>query len=528
MTVIPYEDISLKDTINNAIDNIHGKIDEYVIEDDIAEDEAIESIPADPNIRNFSYTVVDGEIYYRINSMMNKVNVSSTAKNRIIGLIAIRESVRRLIEFQSQDYSEEEIKAEQLYLNEIYDSFTSKHGLINSRANSLVFRDDSSFYLLCSLENINEDGTLKSKADMFTKRTIRKKVDITHVDTASEALMVSLGEKGKVDLEYMSELCNHSIDDMVDELDGVIYKIPHVLDSDTKDEYVTADEYLSGDVREKLEIARLSVAIDSTYHKHVQALEKVLPKDLSASEIEVRLGATWIPEDIYTQFVHELLGTSAYYRDYINVTYSNVTGAWNISGKSYDKNNVKADKTYGTHRVSGYKLIEDCLNLKSTKIFDYEYDDDGKKIAVLNKKETMIAQQKQDSIKEAFVEWVWKDMERRDRLTKIYNTNFNSIRPREYDGSHLTFPNMNPEIELRKHQKDAIAHILYGHNVLLAHVVGAGKTYEMVAACMELKRLGLSNKSMFVVPNHLVEQWGSEFLQLYPSANILVTTNRDF
>lgn len=528
LTVIPYEDISLKDTINNAIDNIHGKIDEYVIEDDIAEDEAIESIPADPNIRNFSYTVVDGEIYYRINSMMNKVNVSSTAKNRIIGLIAIRESVRRLIEFQSQDYSEEEIKAEQLYLNEIYDSFTSKYRLINSRANSLAFRDDSSFYLLCSLENINEDGTLKSKADMFTKRTIRKKVDITHVDTASEALMVSLGEKGKVDLEYMSELCNHSIDDMVDELDGVIYKIPHVLDSDTKDEYVTADEYLSGDVREKLEIARLSVAIDSTYHKHVQALEKVLPKDLSASEIEVRLGATWIPEDIYTQFVHELLGTSAYYRDYINVTYSNVTGAWNISGKSYDKNNVKADKTYGTHRVSGYKLIEDCLNLKSTKIFDYEYDDDGKKIAVLNKKETMIAQQKQDSIKEAFVEWVWKDMERRDRLTKIYNTNFNSIRPREYDGSHLTFPNMNPMIELRKHQKDAIAHILYGHNVLLAHVVGAGKTYEMVAACMELKRLGLSNKSMFVVPNHLVEQWGSEFLQLYPSANILVTTKRDF
>ena len=528
LTVIPYEDISLKDAINNATDNIHGNIDEYVIEDDIAEDEVIESIPADPNIRNFSYTVVDGEIYYRINSMMNKVDVSSTAKNRIIGLIAIRESVRRLIEFQSQDYSEEEIKAEQLYLNEIYDSFTSKHGLINSRANSLVFRDDSSFYLLCSLENINEDGTLKSKADMFTKRTIRKKVDITHVDTASEALMVSLGEKGKVDLEYMSELCNHSIDDMVDELDGVIYKIPHVLDSDTKDEYVTADEYLSGDVREKLEIARLSVAIDSTYHKHVQALEKVLPKDLSASEIEVRLGATWIPEDIYTQFVHELLGTSAYYRDYINVTYSNVTGAWNISGKSYDKNNVKADKTYGTHRVSGYKLIEDCLNLKSTKIFDYEYDDDGKKIAVLNKKETMIAQQKQDSIKEAFVEWVWKDMERRDRLTKIYNTNFNSIRPREYDGSHLTFPNMNPMIELRKHQKDAIAHILYGHNVLLAHVVGAGKTYEMVAACMELKRLGLSNKSMFVVPNHLVEQWGSEFLQLYPSANILVTTKRDF
>lgn len=528
LTVVPYEDVSLKEALDQAIDNIHGRMDEYVVEDDIASDEVIESIPADPHIRNFSYTVVDGEIYYRINSMMNKVDVSQTAKNRIIGLIAIRDSVRRLIELQSEDYPEYEIRAEQLHLNEIYDDFTSKYGLINSRGNSLAFRDDSSFYLLCSLENLNEDGTLKSKADMFTKRTIRKKVDITHVDTASESLMVSLAEKGKIDLNYMSELCGHSTQEILSELDGVIYKIPNVLDSDTKDEYVTADEYLSGNVREKLEIARLSAAIDPVYQKHVEALQKALPKDLSASEIEVRLGATWIPEDVYNQFVFELLGTSAYYQDYINVTYSNATGAWNISGKSYDKNNVKADKTYGTHRVSGYKLIEDCLNLKSTKIFDYEYDDDGKKIAVLNKKETMIAQQKQDSIKEAFVEWVWKDAKRRERLTTIYNTNFNSIRPREYDGSHLNFPNMNPEIELRKHQKDAIAHILYGHNVLLAHVVGAGKTFEMVAACMELKRLGLSNKSMFVVPNHLVEQWGSEFLQLYPSANILVTTKRDF
>jgi N12 class adenine-specific DNA methylase len=527
LTVEPYEDISLQDALAQAIENIHGEIDEYVIEEDIAEDEVIESIPADQNIRNFSYTIHNDEIYYRINSVMNKVDVSATAKNRIIGLIAIRDSIRHLIELQSEDYPEHEIKDEQLHLNEIYDDFTSKYGLINSRGNSLAFRDDSSFYLLCSLENLNEDGTLKSKADMFTKRTIRKKVDITHVDTASEALMVSLTEKGKVDLEYMSELCGHSIDEMIGELDGVIYKIPHVLDSDTKDEYVTADEYLSGNVREKLETAKLSAGIDLSYQSHVKALEKAMPKDLSASEIEVRLGATWIPEDVYTQFVFELLGTSAYYQDYINVTYSNVTGAWNISCKSYDKNNVKADKTYGTHRVNGYKLIEDCLNLKSTKIFDYEYDE-GKKVAILNKKETMITQQKQDSIKEAFVEWVWKDMERRDRLTKIYNTNFNSIRPREYDGSHLTFPNMNPEIELRNHQKDAIAHILYGHNVLLAHVVSAGKTFEMVAACMELKRLGLSNKSMFVVPNHLVEQWGSEFLQLYPSANILVTTKRDF
>ena len=528
LTVVPFENISLKDALAQAIENIHGEIDEYIIEDDIVEDEVVEAIPADPNVRNYSYVITDGEIYYRINSMMNKVIVSVTAKNRIIGLIAIRDSVRRLIELQSEDYPEDEITAEQLHLNEIYDDFTSKYGLINSRGNSLAFRDDSSFYLLCSLENINEDGTLKSKADMFTKRTIRKKVNVTHVDTANESLMVSLAEKGKIDFGYMSELCGHSIDEMIKELEGVIYKVPNVLEKNVKDEYITADEYLSGNVREKLETAKLSAAIDPSYQRNVEALEKALPKDLSASEIEVKLGATWIPEDVYTQFVYELLGTSAYYQNYINVTFSNVTGTWSISSKSYDKNNVKANKTYGTYRVNGYKLIEDCLNLKTTKIFDYEYDDEGKKVAVLNKKETMIAQQKQDSIKEAFVEWVWKDAERRERLTEIYNTNFNSIRPREYDGSHLNFPNMNPEIELRKHQKDAIAHILYGHNVLLAHVVGAGKTFEMVAACMELKRLGLSNKSMFVVPNHLVEQWGSEFLQLYPSANILVTTKRDF
>jgi len=528
LTVVPFENVSLKEALNQAIENIRGEIDDYVIEDKLEEDDMIESIPADPNVRNFSYIIVDGEIYYRINSMMNRVEVSQTAKNRITGLIAIRDSVRHLIELQSEDYPEYEIKAEQKNLNQIYDEFTAKYGLINSRGNSLAFRDDSSFYLLSSLENLNEDGTLKSKADMFTKRTIRKKVEISHVDTANEALMVSLAEKGKVDLEYMSELCGHSTDEMIRELDGVIYKVPHVLDKDMKDEYITADEYLSGNVREKLETAQLSAAIDPSYQNHVEALKKAMPKDLSASEIEVRIGATWIPEDVYTQFTFELLGTSVYYQDYISVTYSSATGAWNISGKSYEKNNVKADKTYGTHRVNAYKLIEDCLNLKSTKIFDYEYDDEGKKQAILNKKETMIAQQKQDSIKEAFVEWIWKDMERRERLTKIYNTNFNSIRPREYDGSHLTFPNMNPEIELRKHQKDAIAHILYGNNVLLAHVVGAGKTFEMVAACMELKRLGLSNKSMFVVPNHLVEQWGSEFLQLYPSANILVTTKRDF
>lgn len=528
LTVVPFENISLKDALDQAIENIHGEISQYVIEKDFSEEKDIESIPADPQVRNFSYVNVDGNIYYRIDSMMNKVDVSTTTKKRIMGLISIRDTVRNLIKLQSEDYPEHEIVKEQLHLNEIYDDFISKYGLINTRGNTLAFREDSSFYLLCSLENLNEDGTLKSKADMFTKRTIKRKKDISHVDTANEALMVSLKEKGKIDIEYMSQLCHHDVETMISELEGIIYKIPNVLEKTVKDEYVTADEYLSGNIREKLEVAKLSAAIDPIYQKHVEALEKALPKDLSASEIEVRIGATWIPEDVYTQFTHELLETSNYYKEYISVIYSDATNLWNISRKNYDKNNVKACKTYGTKRVSGYKLIEDCLNLKSTKVFDYQYDNDGKKIAVLNKKETMFAQQKQDSIKEAFIEWIWKDQERRESLIKIYNVRFNSIRPREYDGSHLDFPDMNPEIELRKHQKDAIAHILYGQNVLLAHVVGAGKTFEMVAACMELKRLGLSNKSMFVVPNHLVEQWGSEFLQLYPSANILVATKRDF
>ena len=375
--------------------------------------------------------------------------------------------------------------------------------------------------------SINEDGTLKSKAAMFTQRTIRKKKEFNNVATANEALMVSLSEKAKVDINYMSELTGISNEKIKEDLDGIIFKVPSVLNEE-QEEYVTADEYLSGNIREKLEVAKMSAAIDPKYQKNVEALEKAMPKKLTASEIEVRLGATWIPVEIYQQFLYELLDTPSWVRNYTKLSYSSYNANWNISAKNMDKESVKADKTYGTSRANAYRLMEDCLNLKQTKIFDYEYDDDGNKQAILNKKETMIAQQKQDTIKESFNNWIWKDPQRREELTQIYNRLFNSIRPREYNGDHLEFPGMNPEITLRKHQKDAIAHILYGQNVLLAHVVGAGKTFEMTAACMELKRLGLAQKPMFVVPNHLVEQWGTEFLQLYPSANILVATKRDF
>lgn len=528
ITVVPNENTTLKEELAYAIQNIHARIEENIIDDDIDSQEAVVSIPADPTVRNFSYAMVDGTIYYRENSVMNKVEVSETAKNRIKGMIEIRDSVRKLIELQSEDYSEEEIQDEQIRLNYLYDTFTEEYGLINSRGNSVAFRDDSSYYLLSSLENLDEDGKLKSKADMFTKRTIRRKKDIKSVDTPNEALMISLSEKGNIDLNYMSSLCGYSTEEIVKALTGIIYKVPNVLDKNQPDKYITADEYLSGNIREKLEEAKIATSLDSSYQGHVEALTSAMPKPLSASEIEARIGATWIPVDVYRQFMFELLGTSIYSQRYIDVNYTNVTGTWNITGKSYDKGNVKSEKTYGTSRVNGYKLIEDCLNLKMTKIYDYVYNDEGNKEQVLNKKETMIAQQKQDAIKEAFVDWIWKEPKRRDELTTLYNNIFNSIRPREYNGDHLTFPNMNPEINLRKHQKDAIAHILYGHNTLLAHVVGAGKTFEMVAACMELKRLGLSQKAMFVVPNHLVEQWGAEFLQLYPSANILVATKRDF
>lgn len=528
ITVAPFTDVSLKQSLQDAIMNIHAQIDERTFDDIIEEEQEDTSIPADPNVRNFSFTLVEGDIYYRENSTMRKLDASETLRNRIVGMIGIRDCTRQLIEYQSSDYPEQYIVDKQKELNTLYDRFTAKYGLINSRGNSLAFRDDSSYYLLSSLENLNEDGTLKSKADMFSKRTIRKKKDITHADTASEALMISLAEKGNVDLSYMSSLTGYDEDSLIDELHGIIYKLPNVLDEKAKDIYITADEYLSGNIREKLEIAQMAVKLDPQYQNHVEALQKAMPAELGASDIEVRIGATWVPIEIYQQFMYETLGTSSYNQTYITLSYSRFTNAWNIKSKGFDNGNVKANKTFGTYRVNGYKLIEDCLNLKATKIFDTVYDDEGNKKSVLNKKETMIAQQKQDAIKEAFKEWIWKDFDRREELVKLYNKTFNSIRPREYDGDHLSFPSMNPEISLRKHQKDAIAHILYGHNVLLAHVVGAGKTFEMTAGCMELKRIGLIQKAMFVVPNHLVEQWGSEFLQLYPSANILVTTKRDF
>lgn len=524
ITVVGYDE-PLNESLEKAIYNIKGHIDEVDIVEE--NENEIESIPADPQVRNYSYTVIGDKVYYRENSLMNKVDVGDTTFKRIKGVIRIRDTVRDLITYQSEDYPEEMIAKKQRELNDYYDVFTQAYGLLNSRGNTIAFREDSSFYLLCSLENLNEDGTLKSKAAMFTQRTIRKKKEFNNVATANEALMVSLSEKAKVDINYMSELTGISNEKIKEDLDGIIFKVPSVLNEE-QEEYVTADEYLSGNIREKLEVAKMSAAIDPKYQKNVEALEKAMPKELTASEIEVRLGATWIPVEIYQQFLYELLDTPSWVRNYTKLSYSSYNANWNISAKNMDKESVKADKTYGTSRANAYRLMEDCLNLKQTKIFDYEYDADGNKQAILNKKETMIAQQKQDTIKESFNNWIWKDPQRREELTQIYNRLFNSIRPREYNGDHLEFPGMNPEITLRKHQKDAIAHILYGQNVLLAHVVGAGKTFEMTAACMELKRLGLAQKPMFVVPNHLVEQWGAEFLQLYPSANILVATKRDF
>ena len=524
ITVVGYDE-PLNESLGKAIYNIKGHIDEFdIVEEDEYE---IESIPADPQVRNYSYTVIGDKVYYRENSLMNKVDVGDTTFKRIKGMIRIRDTVRDLITYQSEDYPEEMIAKKQRELNDYYDVFTQAYGLLNSRGNTIAFREDSSFYLLCSLENLNEDGTLKSKAAMFTQITIRKKKEFNNVATANEALMVSLSEKAKVDINYMSKLTGISNEKIKEDLDGIIFKVPSVLNEE-QEEYVTADEYLSGNIREKLEVAKMSATIDPKYQKNVEALEKAMPKELTASEIEVRLGATWIPVEIYQQFLYELLDTPSWVRNYTKLSYSSYNANWNISAKNMDKESVKADKTYGTSRANAYRLMEDCLNLKQTKIFDYEYDDDGNKQAILNKKETMIAQQKQDTIKESFNNWIWKDPQRREELTQIYNRLFNSIRPREYNGDHLEFPGMNPEITLRKHQKDAIAHILYGQNVLLAHVVGAGKTFEMTAACMELKRLGLAQKPMFVVPNHLVEQWGAEFLQLYPSSNILVATKRDF
>ena len=525
---VPYEGADLAEQLSEAVANIHGEITAYEVEDELTEED--NSIPADPTVRNFSYTLVDGKIYFRENSRMAPVDVSATAENRIKGMIAIRDCVRHLIELQTEDYPDSTIKEEQAKLNNLYDTFTAKYGLINSRANSSAFSQDSSFSLLSALEVLGDDGTLEKKADMFYKRTIKPHTPVTSVDTSSEALAVSLGEKACIDMEYMCELSGKTEEEIFADLKGVIFLNPmYGYGNSTEAKYLMSDEYLSGNVREKLAWAKKSAQLSpEEYSINVEALQKVQPKDLTASEISVRLGATWLPPEIVEQFVFEFLGTPRYAQWSIKIHFSEYTGEWNIEGKSYDRGNVKAYSTYGTSRINAYKIIEETLNLKDVRIFDYIEDDEGKKKAVLNKKETAIAQAKQELIKQGFQDWIWSDPERRERLCKLYNEKFNSIRPREYDGSHITFNGMNPEIELREHQRNAVAHILYGGNTLLAHAVGAGKTFEMTAAAMESKRLGLCSKSLFVVPNHLTEQWASEFLQLYPSANILVATKKDF
>ena len=527
-TCVPYENADLAAQLDEAVANIHGEITEYEAEEELEEED--NSIPADPTVRNFSYTVVDDKIYYRENSRMTPVEVSATAENRIKGMIAIRNSVRTLIELQTEDYPDSEIKVEQERLNRLYDTFSGKYGLINSRANTSAFSQDSSFSLLSALEIIGENGELERKADMFSKRTIKPHTPVTSVDTASEALAVSLGEKATIDMDYMMELSGKSENEIFEDLKGVIFLNPlYEYGNSYEPKYLMADEYLSGNVREKLRIAKNSAELyPEDYKVNVEALQKVQPKDLTASEISVRLGATWLPPDDVQEFIFHLLETPRYAQWNIKVHFSPFTSEWNIEGKSYDKGNVRAYNTYGTSRINAYKIIEETLNLKDVRIFDYIEDDEGRKKAILNKKETAIAQSKQEMIKQEFQDWIWSDPERRERLCKSYNEKFNSVRPREYDGSHIIFNCMNPEIELREHQKNAVAHILYGGNTLLAHAVGAGKTFEMVAAAQESKRLGLCNKSLFVVPNHLTEQWAAEYLQLYPAANILVATKKDF
>ena len=518
------KDIPLSELLSNAVQRINGEIPELDNRVDEISDEQELSVPADPNVRNFSFTLVDGRVYFRENDRMQPASVSMTAENRIKGLIQIRDCVRKLIEYQTDDYPEEMIRTEQENLNRLYDVYTAKYGLINSRGNYLAFASDESYFLLCSLEVLDDEGNFKRKADMFTKRTIKPHREVTSVETASEALALSIGEKARVDLPYMEQLTGKTQAELVQDLQGVIFKVPnceHVS-------YVAADEYLSGNVRNKLTVADLAAKNDPELAVNVEALEKVIPKDLSAAEISVRLGATWIPKEDIQRFVMELLTPSSYAAGRLKVRYTPINGDWFIENKSSDMGNVKADSTYGTKRASAYRIIEDTLNLRDTRIFDYVYDEHGNKKAVFNAKETTAAQAKQEVIKQAFQDWIWKDPERRNRLVRYYNDTFNSVRPREYDGSHITFGGISPEITLRPHQVNAIAHILYGGNTLLAHKVGAGKTFEMVAAAQENKRLGLCQKSMFVVPNHLVGQWASEYLRLYPSANILVTTKRDF
>ena len=524
-TCKPYPEQSLETLLREAVQNIHGEITAYDREEELeGEDHSIE---ADPAVRNFSYTLVDGQIYYRENSRMNPVEVSKTAESRIKGMIELRDCVRTLLEYQTKDYPDEEIKEQQAKLNTLYDAFTRKYGLINSRGNAIAFDQDSSYFLLCSLEILNEDRNLKHKADLFTKRTIRNHKPAEKVDTAVEALALSIGEKAHVDMDYMSQLTDKDEEALFAELTGVVFLNPDYAEG-VNEKYLPADEYLSGNVRQKLAIAQAKAAQNPQYQVNADALAQVQPTDLTASEISVRLGATWLDTGYVRQFIFETLGTPRSVQWGMKVHYSGITGEWRIEGKSKDRGNVKANSTYGTKRINAYEIIEDTLNLKDVRIFDYVYDADGRKTAVLNKKETAIAQSKQELIKEAFAEWIWKDPDRREAICKTYNILFNSNRPREYDGSHISFSGMNPEITLRKHQVNAIAHILYGGNTLLAHVVGAGKTFEMVAAAMESKRLGLCQKSLFVVPNHLTEQWATEFLQLYPAANILVATRKDF
>lgn len=527
---LPYEDQDLGQLLSEAIQGINGSITEYEAEE-LADEEEDLSIPADPSVRNFSFTLVDGKVYYRENSRMSPVNASVTAENRIKGLIGIRDCVRRLIEYQTEDYPDTMIETQQAQLNALYDDFSAKYGIINSRANRSVFSTDNSFFLLSSLEVLDDEGNFLRKADMFTKRTIKQRVEITHVDTSSEALAVSLAEKAQVDMDYMMELTNRSEAEIVSDLRGVIFINPRYEagSGNGQSKYLPADEYLSGNVREKLREARREAKQDpENYAPNVEALEKVQPVNLTAAEISVRLGATWIPPEDYEDFMYELFGTPYYARWKIKIHFSAYTGEWNIEGKSGDRGNVRAFNTYGTDRINGYKIMEQTLNLKDVRIFDYIEDADGKRTPVLNKKETAIAQAKQELIKQAFQEWIWKDPSRRERLTRLYNEKFNSVRPREYDGSHLSLAGINPEISLRQHQLNAVARGLYGGNELLGHVVGAGKTFTMVALAQESKRLGLCQKSLIVVPNHLTEQWASEYLQLYPSANILVATAKDF
>ena len=518
------ENQNLEEQLNYAITNIHGELQDNIIENEIEQEDT--SIPAIPSVKNFSYAIIDDKIYFRENSrMILQDDLPLTNQNRIKGLIALREQTRELIDFQLEDRSDEYIHIAQAKLNEIYDRFTKEYGLINSRANENAFSNDSSYFLLCSLEKIDGDGKFVGKADIFNKRTIKAKKQISKVDTPDEALILSIQDKAKVDLNYMQKLCGIDMDKMIKSLEGVIFNVPEYGEPN---HWVTADEYLSGNVREKLKNAEEFAKDDPSFNINVEKLKEVIPEDLTASEIGVKLGSTWIPPEIVRQFIFELLETPRYNQWDIKVKYSNITAEWYIDGKSVDRDNVKAYSTYGTPRINAYKIIEQTLNLKDVKIFDTIIDDEGRKQRVLNRKETAIASSKQDAIKEAFLNWIWNEPERRNKLVRLYNDKFNSIRPREYDGSHIDFVGMNPEIKLRTHQLNAVAHVLYGKNVLLAHEVGAGKTFEMVAAAMESKRLGLCNKSLFVVPNHIIEQFASEFLQLYPSANILVATKKDF